>query len=82
MKLEELLKSVFANEKITTFLKKAMSVLAELPISVAACKIGFNEVNLIKNKLRSLLHNDTLNSLLMMHVSGPLPDLFSTTKCS
>jgi hypothetical protein len=76
MKLEELLKSAFANENISALLKKAMSVLAEFPISAAVCKIGFNEVNHIKNKLRSLLHNDTSNSLLMMHVSGPPPGLF------
>jgi hypothetical protein len=76
MKLAELLKSVFANEKMSTLLKKAMSARADLPISAAVCKVGFNEVNLIKNKRGSLLHNDTLNSLLIMHVSGPPPHLF------
>jgi hypothetical protein len=61
MKLEELLESVFfSNEKISTLLKKAMSVVADLPVSAAVCKIGFNEVNLIKNNCGLLLHNDTL----------------------
>lgn len=53
-----------------------MSVLAELPVSVTVCKMGFHEVNFLKNKLRSLLHNDTLNRLLIMHVSGLPSDLF------
>lgn len=76
MKLDELLKSVFANKNIFALLKKAMSVLTELPVSVAAHKMGFNEANLVKNKHRSLFHNDTLNRLLMMHVSGLPCDLF------
>jgi hypothetical protein len=76
MKLEELLKPVFANGKISTFLNEAMSVLAALTTSAASCEMGFNEVNLIKNELRSLLYNDALNSLLMINVSGPPCEMF------
>jgi hypothetical protein len=67
MKLEESLKSVFTNEKISALLKRAMSVLTLLPLSAVVCKTGSNEVNLTKTKFRYLLHNDTVNSLLMVH---------------
>jgi hypothetical protein len=56
--------------------RRPCQYFAGLPVSAAVCKMGFNEVNLVKNKFRSLLHNDTLNSLLMMHVSDLPPDLF------
>jgi hypothetical protein len=52
MKLEELPKSVFVNEKISALLRKAMSVLALFPLSAAVCKMGSNEVDLMKNMFR------------------------------
>jgi hypothetical protein len=61
---------------MSTLIQKAMLVLPAFPVSASFSEMGSNEENLMKDTLRYLLHNGTLNSLLMIHVSGPPPKLF------
>jgi hypothetical protein len=60
MKLEDLLKYVLSQEQRFISLSRIISVVTILPTSRACYEREFSEMNSVKNKPRSLLHNDSV----------------------
>jgi hypothetical protein len=63
--------SALSQENRFMFLRQIMSTVAVLPTSESSWERACSEMNLITNKLRLVLHNISLNDLLMTYRKGP-----------
>lgn len=53
------------------YLANLLAIVVTLPISRSSCERGFSTMNIIKNKLRSNLKQDSMNSLMFINLNGP-----------
>lgn len=65
-------------KKSSPLLSKTISLVAVILYSAASSERDYNEMNLIKNKLRSLLHSDSLKVLPVVKLRGPPVELLQS----
>lgn len=61
-------------------LTNLLSIVLTLPVSTSSCERGFITMNTIKNKLRSNLKQESLNSLMFINLNGPSLKEFNPEK--
>ncbi|XP_040177111.1 zinc finger protein 862-like [Rana temporaria] len=79
-KLCELLDLSLSNTDRFPVLGNLLSIVSVLPVSTACCERGFSLMNLVKNKFRSLMQQESLGDLLMTNMNGPSVKDFDPVK--
>ena len=53
-------------------LRYLLSIVSVLPISFLSYERGFSFINIIKNKFRSSMENESSSDLMMINMNGPI----------
>lgn len=77
-----LLQYLFTNDLISTFPNTAIAlrILLALPVSVASSERSFSKLKIIKNYLRSTMHQQRLSNLAMVSIEHEILDSLDTKK--
>ncbi|XP_073524940.1 zinc finger protein 862-like [Phyllobates terribilis] len=79
-KLCELLDLALSNTERFPVLGNLLSIVAVLPVSTSCCERGFSLMNMVKNKFRSRMQEESLSDLFMITMNGPSVKAFDPAK--
>lgn len=79
---QTLLQYIFANDLMSTFpnIAIALRILLTLPVSVASGERSFSKLKIIKNYLRSTMHQQRLSNLAIVSIEHEILDSLDTKK--
>ena len=68
------------SQKMGLKLKQFLLTIETYPVSTAACERGFSAMNLAHTNVRNRLCGETVSSLLMININGPILADFNARK--